>query len=104
MFIRVASTGKELTQPDIDRIQQEMAKLDRRLQKVEEPYLDIHVSGDESAPAKKATMRLEFGSRHLVASAEDADVFRAIRAGREELLSQIERAGRGTHSEYSKGS
>ncbi|HVL63956.1 MAG TPA: HPF/RaiA family ribosome-associated protein [Actinomycetota bacterium] len=102
MFIRIAATGGELSDNDVDQIQKDLGKLERRLKGGKEPYLDIHVSGDDGAPTRKVTLRLEYGPNQLVATAEEADVLLAVRQARERLLRQIEREGRGGHADHAK--
>jgi ribosome-associated translation inhibitor RaiA len=104
MYLRVSSHGSALREGDVDRIERDLEKLDRRLRKYQQVSVEVRINGDEaSATGLQVTLEVEYGRHHLVAKAESTDMGQAVRAAREEILRQINDRSRGSHSEYSKG-
>ena len=101
--MRVSSPGENLSQSEIDAIQRDVEKIDRRLGDLDEVYLDVRV-GKQSGNTSEATLELEYRRNHLVATSTGGDARHAIRNARDELLQQIEGRQRGSHSDYRKHS
>jgi ribosome-associated translation inhibitor RaiA len=104
MNIRVSSPGNKLTDQDKDAIEQDLGKIDRRLQDFkQEVTAEVRISGNQAAPTHKVTLELHYGRNHLIAKAENADVGQAVREAREEILRQINDRSRRGHSSFTKG-
>jgi ribosome-associated translation inhibitor RaiA len=104
MYVRVSSPGWPLQEGDVDRIEKDLEKLDRRLRKYEQVTAEVRINGDDRpATRRHVTLEVEYGRNHLVATAGGADMGRAVREARDEILRQINDRSRGSHSEYSKG-
>jgi ribosome-associated translation inhibitor RaiA len=104
MYIRVSSPGSPLQDGEVDRIERDLEKLDRRLRRYQQVTAQVRINGDDR-PASRShvTLEIEYGRNHLVASADGADVGQAVREARDEILRQINDRSKGSHSEYSKG-
>ncbi|MFN2490620.1 MAG: hypothetical protein ABR529_12980 [Actinomycetota bacterium] len=103
MHLRVSSPGTRLKDGEVDRIQKDLEKIDRRLRQFEEVYAEVRINGgDAGAPSHHVTLEIEYGRHHLIAKSVNADVGIAVRDAREEILRQINDRSRGSHSEYSK--
>jgi ribosome-associated translation inhibitor RaiA len=104
MFLRVSSHGSSLREGDVDRVEKDLEKLDRRLRRYRQVSAEVRISGDDASPGgRRVTLEIEYGRHHLIAKAENADMGQAVRAARDEILRQINDRSRGSHSEYSKG-
>ncbi|MGH2819903.1 MAG: HPF/RaiA family ribosome-associated protein [Actinomycetota bacterium] len=104
MQLRVSSPGKHLKDADIDRIQRDLEKIDRRLSRFREVYAEVRVSnGTYASPSFDVTLEIEYGRNHLIAKASNPDVGAGVREAREEILRQInDSSRRGSHTRYAK--
>ena len=104
MYLRVSSHGVTLRNGDVDRVERDLEKLDRRLRRYADVSAEVRINGDDTAGARRrVTLEVECGRHHLVAKTENADMGHAVREARDEVLRQINDRSRGSHSEYSKG-
>jgi ribosome-associated translation inhibitor RaiA len=102
--ITVSAPGHNLDRAQLDGIDTDLEKIDRRLKDFkEEVTAEVRV-GDARGPAPghHVTIELSYGRTHLIAKAENADVGVAVREAREELLRQINDRSRGGHSQFAK--
>jgi ribosome-associated translation inhibitor RaiA len=102
MEIRVSATGNEVPRQDIEGIEQDLAKLDRRLNRFKLVTADVRVSRTQGTPGYHIVLELSYGRNHLQAKAEAPEVRRAVREAREEVLRQINDRSRRGHSSYVK--
>ena len=104
MRVTVSAPGRNVERDQLDGIEADLEKIDRRLKDFkEEVHAEVRVADAQgSAPGHHVTVELNYGRTHLIAKAEDADVGVAVRQAREELLRQINDRSRGGHSEYAK--
>ncbi|HYY43657.1 MAG TPA: hypothetical protein VE975_00515 [Actinomycetota bacterium] len=102
MQLRVSSPGNQLAEDDIDQIQKDLEKLDRRLSKFEDVYAWVRIQGKENLPVRSVVLEVEYGRKHLIAKAEAEDPLQAVREARDEILRQINDRSRGGHSSYAK--
>ena len=106
MRIRVTSPGMDIKQTEIDKIEKDLEKVDRRLSSYDEVEILLRVKdhGSSSAhPKVHITMEIDYGRNHLVAKADDDDMFVAVREARDDALRQINDRSRGGHSSFAKG-
>lgn len=103
MELKVSFPGNKLSDEEVDRIQKDLEKIDRRLHNFDPVYAEVRIGGGDGPAQHHVTIELEYGRNHLVAKADSADMGRAVREAREELLRQINDRSRGTHSQYAKG-
>jgi ribosome-associated translation inhibitor RaiA len=105
MQLRVSSPHLKLEEEDIDRIERDLEKIDRRLKTFrDEIYVDVRIhSGDNGSKVHSATLELRYGRNHLIAKSDHKDPDQAIRTARDEILRQINDRSRGSHSQYAKG-
>jgi ribosome-associated translation inhibitor RaiA len=104
MYLRVSSHGLSLRDGDVDRIEKDLEKLDRRLRRYRQVTTEVRINGNDLAgSSRQVTLELEYGRNHLIAKAESTDMGQAVRAARDEILRQINDRSKGSHSEYSKG-
>lgn len=104
MELRVSAPGQDLTDEDIDRIQKDLEKLDRRLSGYNEVYVECRINrADAPTTTHHAVLEVEYRRHHLVAKADHADMGQAVRQAREEIIRQINDRSRGSHSDYAKG-
>lgn len=104
MQLRVSSPGKRLKDEDIDRIQRDLEKIDRRLHRFREVYAEVRISnGSYASPTFDVILEIEYGRNHLIAKASHPDVGTGVREAREEILRQInDRSRPGSHTRYAK--
>lgn len=104
MRISVSAPGDRLRPTEIEAIERDLDKIDRRLKDFrEEVSASVRVTeADGSAPGHHVVIELDYGRTHLIAKADHADVGQAVRAAREELLRQINDRSRGGHSQFAK--
>jgi ribosome-associated translation inhibitor RaiA len=103
MQLRVSAPGHHLEQDQIDDITRDLEKIDRRLNRYEEVYAEVRISGNQSTRNYLVTLEVGYRRTHLIAKAESPDIGLAVREAREEVLRQINDRGRGSHSTYAKG-
>jgi ribosome-associated translation inhibitor RaiA len=104
MRIKVSAPGNHLKPKTIDNIEKDLEKIDRRLSEHEDVNAEVRVSEHSgNPPGFHITFELKYGRNHLIAKTEDPDLFRAVRAAREDVLRQINDRSRGGHSSFAKG-
>lgn len=103
MRLNVSHPGQELSQAEIDQIERDLEKIDRRLKDFkEEVRTEVRISKGGGAAQQHVVVELHFGRNHLVAKEDHSDWGQAVRAAREDLLRQINDRSRGGHSSFSK--
>ncbi|MDQ3962990.1 MAG: HPF/RaiA family ribosome-associated protein [Actinomycetota bacterium] len=103
MRISVSAPGDDLTQTELDRIEADLAKIDRRLNGfTEEIAAVVRVTPRPKSKGHHVVVELDYGRTHLIAKAENDDIGIAVREAREELLRQINDRSRGGHSSFAK--
>jgi ribosome-associated translation inhibitor RaiA len=102
MRISVSSPGKHLDPAEIDRIEQDLEKIDRRLHEHPEVAAKVKVAETQGVPGWHVTLELDYGRNHLIAKADSADLGQAVREAREEVLRQINDRSRRGHSWFAK--
>jgi ribosome-associated translation inhibitor RaiA len=103
MQLRVSSPGHELREGEVDRIERDLDKIDRRLRQFGDVSAEVRINGGNGAASERhVTLEIEYGRNHLVAKA-DGELGQAVRRARDEIMRQINDRSRGGHSEYSKG-
>ena len=107
MRIRVSSANNNLKETDVEAIERDLEKIDRRLHEFkEEITADVRINPAQrvgSGPGHQVVVELNYGRTHLIAKAENGDMGMAVREAREELLRQINDRKRGGHSARAKG-
>jgi ribosome-associated translation inhibitor RaiA len=103
MELKVSSPGFDLDQDQLQGIERDLEKLDRRLKDYDLVYAELRVNRTEKGMTTyKSVLELEFGRNHLVASGENSDLGMCVREAREDILRQINDRSRRGHSDYSK--
>ncbi|HVL63935.1 MAG TPA: hypothetical protein VM573_02065 [Actinomycetota bacterium] len=102
MRIRVSSPGQSLSEGDLDRIHQDLEKIDRRLAGRDEVDAEIRVNRDGSSEMVGVVLEVDYGRNHLVATSRGGDVNWCVRDAREEILRQINDRTRRGHSSFLK--
>ncbi|MPZ69495.1 MAG: hypothetical protein GEU71_08190 [Actinobacteria bacterium] len=105
MRIKVTSPGMDIKQSEIDQIEKDLEKIGRRLSSYEEVEVLVRAKNHSPSahPKVHITMELDYGRNHLVAKADDDDIFVAVRQARGDVLRQINDRSRGGHSSFAKG-
>lgn len=103
MLIKVSSPGKNLKASDVDAIERDLEKIDRRLADYDEIHAEVRIHDADGMPGFGVVLELDYGRNHLLAKAEDADLGVAVRSAREDILRQINDRSRRGHSSFSKG-
>ena len=103
MELRVSAPGSRLEQDDLDRIERDLQKLDRRLVRYREVRAQLRIQDKESSQTQHVTLEVEFGRNHLIAKAQSENYMQAVRAVRDEIIRQINDRSRGGHSSHAKG-
>jgi len=101
--IRVSSPGEHLDSDDVNGIEQDLAKIDRRLSDYRDVRAEVRVNGKATSPEHSVVIELHYGRNHLFARDHSRDARQAVRAARDELLRQINDRSRGGHSSFVKG-
>jgi ribosome-associated translation inhibitor RaiA len=105
MRIRVSAPGQVLSSGDIDRIEKDLEKIDRRLQQDRREaaaQLMISNSSNNGAQGYRVTLEVDHGRNHYRAKAEGADFGQAVRSARDDVLRQINDRSRRGHSSHTK--
>src|SRR4051794_11987225 len=103
MELRVSAPGMNLKDSDVDKIQRDLEKIDRRLKEYDLVSAHVRINGNGGAPSKKVTVEVEYGRNHLIATAEHSEPGQALREARDEILRQINDHKRAKgHSDYTK--
>lgn len=103
MRLRVSAPGHELTSDEVDQVERDLEKIDRRLHEWDLVSAEVRINNGTGAPETHVTIELEYGRNHLIAKADHKDWPQAVREAREELLRQINDRSRGGHSSIAKG-
>jgi ribosome-associated translation inhibitor RaiA len=103
MRIAVTSPGNHLAEQDIEGIERDLEKIDRRLNGNEDASAQVRV-GETQGPVHgyHVTVEVDYRRTHLRANAEDPDLHVAVRHARDELLRQINDRSRRGHSWFAK--
>ena len=103
MELKVSSPGLDLGEEQLQRIDQDLEKLGRRLKDYKLVYAELRINHTEKGMRTyKTILELEFGKNHLVASGENSDMGVAVREAREDILRQINDRSRRGHSDHTK--
>lgn len=103
MELKVSHPGVDVDQDQIDRMERDLEKIDRRLKDYDLVYAELRLNKrDRGAPTYSVVLELEFGRNHLIAKADNPDVGAAVREAREDILRQINDRSRRGHSDFSK--
>jgi len=104
MRISVSAPGNHLEPSEVEGIERDLDKIDRRLKDFrEEVSASVRITAaDGSAPGHHVVIELDYGRTHLIAKADHADAGQAVREAREEILRQINDRSRGGHSQFAK--
>nr|MBA2599177.1 HPF/RaiA family ribosome-associated protein [Actinomycetota bacterium] len=103
MELRVSAPGSHLEDADVDRIEKDLQKIDRRLSRFDEVHAEVRINKNDSHSIDfNVTLELQYGKHHLVARTENADMNQAVREAREDVLRQINDKSRGGHSSFAK--
>lgn len=103
MELKVSSPGHKLSDAEVDGIQHDLEKIDRRLKSFDMVYAEVRINTSEGPTEFHVTLTLEYGPNKLVAKSDSPDMRRGVREAREEVLRQINDRSRGSHSQYAKG-
>ena len=103
MELKVSSPGLDLGQDQLQRIERDLEKIDRRLKDYNLVYAELRLSkAERGAPTYKSVLELEFGKNHLVSHGENTDMGMSVREAREDILRQINDRSRRGHSDFTK--
>jgi ribosome-associated translation inhibitor RaiA len=102
MELRVMAPGDDLKDQDIDLIEKDLHKIDKRLVSYDLVRADVRIAQNGST-AKKVTLEVHYGRQHIMAKAEHQKLGQAVRAARDDILRQINDRSRGGHSSFTKG-
>lgn len=102
MELHIGSPGNHLTDEEIDAIERDLDKIDRRLNDYKQVVANVRISNSNGVPARQATLEIHYGRHHLIAKAEHERLGQAVREAREEILRQINDRSRRGHSSFSK--
>ncbi len=103
MELRVSSPGHRLGPDEVDRIERDLEKIDRRLNRYREVFAEVRVAnGKSGAPNFDVTLEIEYGRNHLIAKVTSPEIGLGVREAREDILRQINDRSRGSHTRYAK--
>lgn len=102
MEVRVSAPGNVMGRQDVEGIEQDLAKIDRRLNKYKLVTANVRVTPTQGVPGFHVVLELSYGRHHLQAKAEAQEVRRAVREAREDVLRQINDRSRRGHSSFVK--
>jgi ribosome-associated translation inhibitor RaiA len=102
MEVKVSAPGDHLDADDVAGIERDLAKIDRRLSKYREVNADVRISRSQDTHGYHAVLELQYGRNHVQAKSDSADMRRAVREARDEVLRQINDRSRGGHSSFVK--
>ena len=102
MELRVITPDDDLKEQDIERIEKDLEKLDRRLVNYDLVRADLRIAKN-GGHGREVTLDLHYGRRHIIAKAQHDKMGQAIRLVRDDILRQINDRSRGGHSSFTKG-
>jgi len=103
MEVSVSALGNDLTEVEVERIHQDLDKIDRRLKDFrQEVRAKVRINDREGTPGSRVMLEVDYGRNHLLAKAEHTDLGQAVREAREEILRQINDRSRGGHSSFAR--
>lgn len=104
MRISVSAPGNHLEPDEVEGIERDLDKIDRRLKDFkEEVTAEVRVTtANGGGQGHNVVIELDYGRTHLIAKTQNNDVGMAVREAREELLRQINDRSRGGHSQFAK--
>jgi ribosome-associated translation inhibitor RaiA len=100
--LSIASPGIDLKKGQVEEIERDLEKLDRRLEKVEEVDARLRINNGDMK-GYHVVLEVDFRRSHFVAKADDKDMGRAVREAREEMLRQINDHSKRGHTSQAKG-
>jgi ribosome-associated translation inhibitor RaiA len=103
MELRVSSPGTDLVDEDIDRIQKDLEKIDRRLNGLQDVFAEVRINDEGAAQGFQVILELEYRRNHLMAKATHTDMGQAVREARDDIMRQINDRSRRGHSSFTKG-
>jgi ribosome-associated translation inhibitor RaiA len=101
--IRVSAPGNNLDSSEIDLIQRDLEKIDRRLKDYENVFAEVRINDGDGGHGYQVTLEVEYSRNHLIAKGTHSDMGQAVRGAREDILRQINDRSRRGHSSFSKG-
>ena len=102
MELRVIAPDDDLKEQDIQRIESDLEKLDRRLVNYDLVRAALRITKN-GGHGREVTLDLHYGCRHIIAKAEHDKIGQAVRLVRDDILRQINDRSRGGHSSFTKG-
>jgi len=100
--LRVIAPDDDLKEQDIERIEKDLEKLDRRLGNYDLVRADLRIAKN-GGHGREVTLDLHYGRRHVIAKAQHDKIGQAIRLVRDDILRQVNDRSRGGHSSFTKG-
>jgi len=102
MELRVIAPDDDLKDQDIERIENDLEKIDRRLVNYDLVRADLRIAKN-GGHSTEVTLDLHYGRRHIIAKAQHDKIGQAVRLVRDDILRQINDRSRGGHSSFTKG-
>ena len=104
MELKVSYPGVNVDGEQLERIERDLEKIDRRLKDYNLVYAELRISKkDRGAPTYGVVLEVEFGRNHIIAKSDNiTDLNIAVRDAREDVLRQINDRSRRGHSDFSK--
>ena len=103
MELRVSSPSTDLAAEDVDRIQKDLEKIDRRLNGLQDVFAKVRINDGGAAQGFQVTLELEYRRNHLMAKSSASEMGQAVREARDDILRQINDRSRRGHSSFTKG-
>ena len=103
MQISVQAPGHHLTTEQIEHVNRDLQKIERRLNGFpQEVFAKVRVSEGQHVHGFHVVLEVDYGRHHVIAKEEHADLGQAVRAARDDAIRQINDNSRGGHSSFSK--
>lgn len=103
MQLSISSPGLDLESDEVQRIEQDLEKIERRFRSPEEIMARVKVTNG-TPRGFHVLLEVDYKKYHFIAKADDPEVGKAVRGAREDLLQQIENISKRGHSSHAKGS
>lgn len=103
MQLSISSPGTNLKPDDVEHIERDLEKIDRRFRSPDDAFARLRVTNGNPKLGYDVLLEVDYHKYHFLAKANNTDMGMAVREAREEVIRQITDAGRGGHTAMAKG-
>lgn len=103
MQLSISSPGLDLNTDQVQQIERDLEKIDRRFKTPDQAMARLRVSNGKPSEGYSVLLEVDYHRHHFLAKSKGSDMGQTVRDAREDILRQISDTSRGGHSSYTKG-